>query len=533
MGFRIATLLLAGLLLVPPGLAIAEPDAEPGLSAQEFEAARMQYFQHCAGCHGVMRRGATGRGLEPRDSRKLGQQRLERIIAQGTEGGMNAFEDTFTKAEIARLATYIQMPAPVPPEMSLADMEKTRRVLVRPEEEQGLAPPKRNWKNFFVTILRDAGKVAILDGDRKELVAKINTGYAVHVADGSSDGRFWYTIGRDGRLTRIDLWADPPRITAEVQVAFDARGIAVSRFGALRDRYLIAGGFWPPHFVILDATTLKPLRVVSTSGTDLEGEFVREARVAALAAAPHSPTWMVGVKELGQVWQVDYSDIQALRIEMIDAAKFLHDGFFDPGGRYFQIAANAANAMIFVDAERRKLAGHLETGRKPHPGPGANWIDPQCGPVAGTVHMGQGRLAVWGNDPNGRPAQAWKPCYSVMTEGPGLFLRSHPASPYVFADQALHPDVEIASRIQVLDTRTRKPLPPLTVTTRPRSIALHPEFNHDGSEVWISVWAKGGKTDWDKGEVAVYDSNTLSEKARIGGLETPTGKFNVFTRMAR
>ncbi|MEO5337474.1 MAG: nitrite reductase [Magnetospirillum sp. WYHS-4] len=526
-------LVLAAALMAPAPGEAADSGEEPRLAPAEFEAARMHYFQHCAGCHGVLRRGATGRSLEPVAARKLGQEKLERIIAQGTDGGMNGFDDTFTKDEIARLATYVRMPVPVPPEMSLADMKKTRRELVRPEDAPKAPQHGRNWKNFFVTILRDAGKVAILDGDRKDVVAEIDTGYAVHVAEGTSDGRYWFSIGRDGRLTKMDLWSDPPRIMAEVQVAYDARGIAVARFGTQKDRYLVAGGFWPPHFVIVDTETLEPLKVVSTSGMDVEGRFVREARVAALAASPAGPTWMVAVKELGQVWQVDYSDLRNLRIEMIDSARFLHDGFFDPTERFFQVAANASNAMVFVDSQTRKLVGQLETGRKPHPGPGANWIDAQCGPVGATVHMGQGRISVWGNDPKGHPEMAWKLCYSLPLEGPGLFLRGHPNSPHVFADQALHPDVEVASGIKVLDTRRRQVVETLKVTAHPKGVALHPEFNHDGSEVWISVWAKGRKAERQKGEVVVYDSATLKEKARIGGLETPTGKFNVSGRVTK
>jgi nitrite reductase (NO-forming)/hydroxylamine reductase len=529
---RISPLLLAGTFLALSMGALAD-DAPPGLAPAAFEAARMNYFQYCAGCHGVLRKGATGRSLEPLATRRLGQERLERIIALGTEGGMNNFDDIFSKAEIADLAAFIQLPPPEPPEMGLADMKRTHRILTSRDDEPREPRHGRNWKNFFVTILRDARRVAILDGDRKDVVAEVETGYAVHVVEGSSDGRFWYAIGRDGRLSRIDLWVDPPGVTAEVQVAFDARGIALSSFGAAKDKYLVAGGFWPPHFVIVDAATLEPLKVVSTSGIDLEGRFVREARVAALAAPKGSPTWIVGVKELGQVWQVDYSDIRSLRVEMMDAARFLHDGFFDPSGRYFQVAANASNTMVFVDTQARKVAGMLETGRKPHPGAGANWVDAQCGPVGASVHMGQGRIAVWGNDPQGRPDQAWKPCYSVMLDGPGLFLGGHPNSPYVFADQMLHPDVAVASSIKVLDTRTRKIAASLNVTDLPKGVALHPEFNADGSEVWISAWAKGSRAERAEGAVVVFDSRTLKEAGRIRGLETPTGKFNVTGRTRR
>lgn len=505
--------------------------AEPTLTHAEFDEAKQLFFQRCAGCHGVMRKGATGKNLEPENTRKIGQQRLERIIALGTEGGMNNFDDVFTKEQIRRLATYIQQPPPVPPEMSLAQMKASRKVLVAPDKYPTKPAHRRHWQNFFVTILRDAGKVAILDGDTKEVVTRINTGYAVHVVEETTDGRFWYSVGRDGKLTKIDLWMNPPQVVAEVRVAYDARGISVARHGPMQNKYLIAGAYWPPQFVIVDAVSMEPLKAVSTSGADIDGEFVREARVAALLATKNAPTWMVAVKELGQVWQVDYSDIKNLKVTMIDSARFLHDGFFDPSERYFQVAANSADRMAFIDSQTSTLAGMLDTGRKPHTGPGANWTDPQCGPVGATVHLGEGKLTVWGNDPQGHPQQAWKACYSLPTEGPGLFLRAHPNSPHVFLDQAQHPEPAVAQSIQALDIKSRRIVKKLRVTETDKAVATHIEFNHDGSEAWVSVWAKGGKADWAKGEVVIYDSTKLNEKARIKGLETPTGKFNVASRM--
>jgi hypothetical protein len=47
------------------------------------------------------------------------------------------------------------------------------------------------------------------------------------------------------------------------------------------------------------------------------------------------------------------------------------------------------------------------------------------------------------------------------------------------------------------------------------------EFNQSGSEVWVSDWATNGA-------VIVLDSTTLTELRRFTGLQTPTGKFNVY-----
>ena len=505
--------------------------AEPTLSEADFEEAKTLYFQRCAGCHGVLRKGATGKNLEPKATRKLGQKRLEKIIAIGTEGGMNNFDDLFNKDQIAKLATYIQMDVPPPAEMSLAEMKKRWKVFIKPEAYPKKPMHNRNWENFFMVILRDAGKVGVIDGDTKEVVTKLDTGYAIHVMKESSDGRFWYTQGRDGRMTKIDLWMNPPKVVAETQIASDARDVAVSHYGKWKDKYVIGGGYWPPHFVILDAVTMEPLKVVSTRGVNVDGEYVNEARVAAVYNTPTAPTWVVAVKELGQMWQVDYSDLDNLRIEQINTHKFLHDGFFDPTQQYFQIAANASNRIEVMDATNRKGVASIVTGKKPHPGPGANWVDPKCGPVAGTVHLGEGMITVWGNDPKGHPKNAWKICYKTETDGPGLFIRTHPNSPYVIADQTKHPDPEVQQAIKVLDKKTGKIVKTITVTEQDKALAVHTEFNKDGSEFWVSVWVRGGKKNWSKGEIVVYDTKTLKEKARIKGLETPTGKFNVYNRV--
>jgi nitrite reductase (NO-forming)/hydroxylamine reductase len=50
---------------------------------------------------------------------------------------------------------------------------------------------------------------------------------------------------------------------------------------------------------------------------------------------------------------------------------------------------------------------------------------------------------------------------------------------------------------------------------------VHMEFNKGGDEVWISLWDNDG-------EVVILDDKTLEEKARVTGLFTPTGKFNVY-----
>ncbi|MCG7871905.1 MAG: nitrite reductase [Candidatus Thiodiazotropha lotti] len=534
-GISVSTLSLA-ISLTIGGAGIAAQAATPTLSEADFEASKIIYFQRCAGCHGTLRKGATGKSLEPKETQKLGQERLEKIIKFGTEGGMNNFDDIMTADEIKKMATYIQMEPPIPPEMSLALMKERHKVFVDPKDYPSKPLHGRNWKNFFLVIERDVGKVAIIDGDKKEVVAHVPTGYAVHVLKAAEHhkslhakdaGRFWYTQGRDGKLTKIDLWQTPDKMkVAEVQIAYDARDVAVSGDG----KYVVGGGYWPPHFVIADAHTMEPLKVVSARGVNVDGNYVNESRVAAIYDTPNHPSWLVSMKELGQMWQVDYSDIDNLKITKMDTAKFLHDGFYDPTGRYFQIAANASNKMVVVDTETQKLTKLIDVDKLPHPGPGANWIDPKCGPVGGTVHLGVGKVTAWGNDPKGHPDQAWKVCYETETDGPGVFIRTHPKSDYVWADQTKHPEPEVQQSVQVIDKKTREIIKTIRLTDKPGYAAVHMEFNADGTEVWTSVWNRKDSKE-PNGEIIIFDAKTLEEKARVKGLFAPTGKFNVHNRI--
>ena len=98
---------------------------QPTMTEEAFEGAKQTYFEQCAGCHGVLRKGATGKALLPEvkttdaegnvtvsGTLKLGQDRLERIITWGTEGGMNNFDGILSEEKIRDLATYIQIDPP-------------------------------------------------------------------------------------------------------------------------------------------------------------------------------------------------------------------------------------------------------------------------------------------------------------------------------------------------------------------------------------------------------------------------------------
>jgi len=506
----------------------------PSLTEDEFAWAKQTYFERCAGCHGTLRKGATGPALTPDITLPKGTAGLAAIIFNGTNRGMPDWgkQGILTQEQTEIMAKFIQNEPPPPPELSLEQMKDSWQLIV-PVEQRPTAPQTtRDWQNYFIVTLRDAGQVAVIDGDTYEIVNSVDSGYAVHITRMSATGRYAYVIGRDGRLALIDLWMEKPEVVARVQTCYDARSVEVSKYkgdgGDFSDRYAITGCYWPPHFVILDGLTLEPLKVVSTrSYTYDSGEYHPEPRVAAILASHYHPEWIVNVKETGMVWLVNYTDPRNPAVKMIEAERFLHDGGMDSTKRYFLVAANQSNKVAVIDLKERSLAAIVDVGKVPHPGRGANWIDPEFGPVWSTPHLGEASVVSIATDPEGHAEYAWSAVRTTPLPGSGsLFIKTHSKSKWVWVDMALNSDPQLSRTICVIAKKDPSQVYKCwEIGTYGR--AVHIEYNKDGTQVWISLWGTAdipGET----GEIVIYDDATLEEITRIKDLITPTGKFNVY-----
>lgn len=516
----------------PVAVPVAAPVAQgaPGaapleLSGQDFERAKDIFFNRCAGCHGLLRAGATGPNIEPKHSAELGMNALRAMLANGTPGGMPAFgkEKLLTPQEISLMASYLHMTPPEPPALAFDEIRGSWKLIVPVANRPKAPATKRQWDNYFGVILRDAGKVAIVDGDTKELVGLTDVGFAVHILRSSSTGRYFYAVGRDGRVSMIDLWPEKPTLVAQVRGCVDARSIDASKYKGYEDKLLIEGCYWPPQYVVYDGQTLEPKKVVDITTPAYDtGEALKEVRVASIVASHYGPQWVVSLKESGHVALVDYSKPGFPVTQKIAAERFLHDGGFDHSKRYFMVAANTRDQMVVIDVKNGSLVTKFKTGGRPHPGRGANWEDPQFGWVNATTHIGEGKLVVYGADPVNNPKHAWKIVREVkLPASGGLFIKTHSKSPWVWLDSPLSNDPKATRQICIYSKKEGKIDRCFAASERGR--VVHFEYNKDGTEVWVSVWDKDG-------ELIVYDDRTLQEKTRIRGdwLVTPTGKFNVF-----
>ncbi len=508
----------------------------PTLTEDQYAMATQVYFERCAGCHGVLRKGATGKALTPDITRERGTDYLKALITYGSPAGMPNWGTSgeLSEEQVDVMARFLQQEPPAPPEFGLEDMKATWKVLVAPGDRPKRPQHRRDIENFFSVTLRDSGQVAIIDGDTKEIVSILPTGYAVHISRLSASGRYVYTIGRDAKVDMIDLWMDPPQIVAELKVGLEARSVETSKYKGYEDEYAIAGAYWPPQYVIMDGDTLEPIKVVSTRGMTVDTqEYHPEPRVAAIVASHENPEFIVNVKETGHILLVNYSDIDNLTVTDIGAARFLHDGGWDRSKRYFLTAANQSDKIAVVDSRERNLEALVDVDKIPHPGRGANLDDPEFGPVWVTSALGNDKVTFLGTDPEGHPDHAWKVVRVLHGQGGGsLFVKSHPKSKNLWVDSPLNPDEAISQSVAVFDIDDLDAgyeVVPIAewadLGPGPKRV-VQPEFNKAGDEVWFSVWS--GQE--EESAIVVVDDRTRELKHVIKGPEiiTPTGKFNVF-----
>ncbi|HQR59255.1 MAG TPA: cytochrome D1 domain-containing protein [Azonexus sp.] len=508
----------------------------PKMTEAEFDKAKRIFFERCAGCHGVLRKGATGKPLTQDITLEKGLEYLKVFIKFGSPGGMPNWgtSGVLTDEEVDLMARYIQQTPPAPPEFGLKEMQASWKVTVPVDQRPKKKMNNLNLDNLFSVTLRDDGKIALIDGDSKKIVNILNTGYAVHISRMSASGRYMFVIGRDAKINLIDLWMEKPDTVAEIKVGMEARSVESSKAKGWEDKYAIAGTYWPPQFVIMDGDTLKPRKIVSTRGMTVSGQdYHPEPRVAAIVASHFKPEFFVNVKETGMVYSVDYRDLNNLKLKMIEAAPFLHDGGFESSHRYFMDAANASNKIAVIDTKEGELTKLVDVGKTPHPGRGANFVDPKFGPVWATGHLGDESISLIGTDPKKHADNAWKVVRTLKGQGGGsLFLKTHPKSKNLWVDTTLNPDPAVSQSVAVWDINNLEKgseLIPIGewsgIKDGPKRI-VQPEYNKAGDEVWFSVW--NGKD--QESAIVVVDDKTRKLKAVIRDpkLVTPTGKFNVY-----
>ena len=235
----------------------------------------------------------------------------------------------------------------------------------------------------------------------------------------SDNGSYVYFASRDGWISKYDIYN--LKTVSEIRAGINTRNLAVSGDG----KTILVGNYLPHNLVLLDAQTLKPIKVIDVG--DAAGTT---SRVSAVYTAAPRNSFIAALKDIPEVWEIFYSDKdkknKKYSIRQIKLDDYMDDFQFDQSYTHLMGAArNAKNGQV-VDLNKGEKIAVLELTGLPHLGSGITWKY-KGHTVMATQNLKKAEISII--DMN-----TWKTIKKIKTLGPGFFMRSHENSRYAWAD---------------------------------------------------------------------------------------------------
>ena len=486
------------------------------------------FQQHCASCHGADRLGSIGPALLPQNLGRLRKNQALEVISQGRPATqMPAFRHLLDQDQIESLVELIYTPVDPVPRWDAAQIRATH-VVHKPEGVSGNAQTAKpvyqaDPLNLFLVVEGGDHHVTVLDGDRMQPIHRFRSRFALHGGPKySADGRFVYFASRDGWISKFDMYR--LETVAEIRAGINTRNAAVSA----DDRYVMVGNYLPHSLVILDAGDLSLVKVIP-----VEDDFGHSSRVSAVYTAAPRNSFIVALKDLRQVWEINYSDNPPsvfrgmvhdykmdeglaeqgrFPVRVIALEDYLDDFFFDQSYENLIGASRSGNQGQVINLLVGRKITDIDLPGMPHLGSGITWPYKDT-TVLASPNLRQGVVSII-------DTRTWKTISKIDTGGPGFFMRSHENSPYAWIDVFTGPNHD---QMHVIDKQSLQIV--RTLVPAPGKTSGHIEFNRDGSRALLSIWE-------DDGEVIVYDSQTLEIVKRLP-MRKPVGKYNVYNKITR
>jgi mono/diheme cytochrome c family protein/DNA-binding beta-propeller fold protein YncE len=482
------------------------------------------YQQHCASCHGSDRLGGTGPALLPENLGRLKPAQATKVIAEGRAATqMVGFREQIGAADIQSLVDYIFTPLAQIPRWGEAEILASHVQHHKPGSLPDQPRFTADIDNLFIVVELGDHHATLLDGDTFEPIHRFATRFALHGGPKyAQGGRYVYFASRDGWISKFDTFN--LTYTAEVRAGINSRNLAVSHDG----RFVIVANYLPHNLVVLDAETLKPIKLIEAK--DLKGN---SSRVSAVYTADPRSSFIVALKDIPEVWEISYqtpppkgfgqwihdyrddsgeqNEANLFPIRRIQVADYLDDFFLTQD--YSQIAGTARGGEgQVVDLDLGRVVAQLQLPGMPHLSSGISWPW-QDTTLLATPNIKANRISLF-------DTRNWKPVKEIDTLGPGFFMRSHENSPYAWVDVFFGKDKDAMHVIDKASLEIVKTLRPA-----PGKTSAHVEFTKDGRYALVSIWDEDGA-------LVIYDANTLEEIKRLP-MKKPSGKYNVHNKLSR
>ncbi len=359
----------------------------------------------------------------------------------------------------------------------------------------------RGTGDLGIVVERASGSVLIVETTGRRVLARVEgLGDLSHAsAVFSRDQRYAYIFGRDGGLTKLDLLQ--ARVEQRILQAGNSIGGAISADG----RLVAVANYEPGGVRVYDSATLERLADIPAS---YGGEGARSKVVGIEDLGGRR--FAFSLYDAGQIWLADLADPKRPRITRFpDIGRLPYDALVTPDGRYYIVGLFGEDGLVLLDLWRNRIRPHrildgYGRGEKPLPVFKMPHLEgwSQAGDLLFLPAVGHHELLVVDR------RRDFAEVDRIPVHGQPVFAIARPDGRQVWVNFA-HPLNDV---VQVIDVPSRR----VIATLSPGRAILHMEFTPRGEQVWISAR--------DSDEVVVYDTGTLSERARIRARK-PSGIF--------
>ena len=442
------------------------------------EVGKELYNLHCASCHHEERIGRDGPPLIPKFLRKYKINALSNKIKNGFPQTLMPKFEFLNPYELLQIARYIKTPVDA---NFTWNQDKIRGSITSFEDK--FAPLDiQDIEQVLPVVERDGDQVWVMEGTK--VLSKF---YLDNVHGGikyTMDGENIYVPTRDGWVQRYSLKSG--QRMNKVRPCINLRNVSLSRDG----KNVFATCLLPEQMVVLDSQSMIPKKVTKLNGkvSALYEFYSKDEAIFTFRNKPLLATVDT------QTFDITYKDIK----------EPIEDFFIDPFEDFMIGTARRGKVLSVYDLNKDQYVFEHKMEGMPHLFSATYWYN-NGNFYFGTPHIRKPYVTIW-------KMYDWKFEKQVNIGGDGFFVKTHPYTPYLWADNGSDELVLIDK-----DSYALKKIVP-----RKNQQYIHTEYSGDGKIAYLSIYERDGA-------IVVIDTKTFKELASYDA-NIPVGKYNFINK---
>ncbi len=447
------------------------------IEAKKVDRGYDLYFKYCSSCHGKNREGVSAPPLLPTFLKRKSDKRLAAIIKHSLPQTLMPKFDFLSDEQIAAIVGYLRTPAKKI-EWGKKQIEASLKKIDNPKKDLGI----KNIANVTLVVERGANRVWVMENE------KVLDRFSFKNVHGglkyTLDGKNFYVPTRDGWIGHHSL--ERGRLEEKVRACVNLRNISLSRDG----KYIFATCLLPEGVVVLDRSSLKPVKIVPVDG-----------KISALYELYSKDEAIFTLRNRPLLYKVD---TKSLKFTTYHLKRPIEDFFIDPFEEYLVGTSRRGKSLDVYEIDSLKDIFHAKIPGMPHLFSATYWYKDGKFYFA-TPHLRSNFITIW-------QMYDWKLVKRIDVGGSGFFVKTHPASEYLWIDNGSDQLVLVNKK----DYSIKKLIP------RKDKRYIHTEFSGDGKFAYLSIYERDG-------DLLVWQTDTFKEfkdyKANV-----PVGKYNFINK---